>query len=316
MTFADGHEGWPDPDPFETTDVHEAVGTLYPTGYGTRRVTLAQLRAEHHPDKMHPEYARRLFAWLESMGGRVGIGGSWRLTQPTSGCPLCVPEGKSFHQYQDWPSGRYFAAVDLVQAHPTPGAQHIGMTWDVSIPQGSTEARKWGLHANVGGPPSGEPWHMQGIEYDGWQSWVNAGRPDLTYDYPIPGGDWLDMATEAEVRKLVAEEVTKAFVAFTTPNTKGRIPDSVWREQVKFGPNDTPQPAGAELAQQGRRIEKLLAQVDALIGVVTEAAELDEKNHGRTHNKVDRVNARLREAGYALPSAKSLTVESDDNPES
>ena len=41
----------------------------YPYGYGEGTKTMAVLRARYEP-KMHPEYARRLFAWIESLGGR------------------------------------------------------------------------------------------------------------------------------------------------------------------------------------------------------------------------------------------------------
>lgn len=145
--------------------------TFYPIGYGTELVTLGRLRAETYPTLMHPVYADRLFAWIEAQGGKVGIGGSWRRTQPDK--PGFAPAGKSFHQTQQFPSGPYFAAVDLVVE--VPGQRHRAPTWDEVPEQGSRDAELWRLHCNV----PGEPWHMQPIELDGWQTWVNAGRPDL-----------------------------------------------------------------------------------------------------------------------------------------
>lgn len=153
---------------------------LYPTGYSSRLVTLDALFAEHHQDKMHPEFARRLRAWLEAQDGRIGIGGSWRSPDGQPDKPGFAPAGKSFHQSQQFPSGSWFAAVDLV-AKVTNG-QHRSPRWDEVPDQGSVESRDWGVHCNV----STEAWHMQPIELDGWQTWVDAGRPDLRHGYPLP----------------------------------------------------------------------------------------------------------------------------------
>jgi hypothetical protein len=154
------------------------MAVLYPTGYGTQLVTLDELKAKHHPDKMHPEYARRLFGWIEAQGGLVGIGGSWRATGSQPDKPGFAPEGKSFHQFQQFPSGQWFAAVDLVCRNP--GGVHRAPMWSEVPKQGSDAATFWGVHANV----STETWHIQPIEIDGWQGWVNAGRPDLEPNYP------------------------------------------------------------------------------------------------------------------------------------
>lgn len=151
---------------------------LYPTGYSTTMVTIDDLFKRHHPDKMHPEFARRLRAWLISKEGRIGIGGSWRSTQPNK--PGFAPEGKSFHQSQTFSNGRVaFCAVDLV--HVNPGKSHRSPTWDEVLKQGSAETKRWGLHCNV----DKEPWHMQPVEIDGWASWSNNGRKDFG-TIPIP----------------------------------------------------------------------------------------------------------------------------------
>lgn len=161
----------------------------YPYGYGTGMMTMKELRDRYEP-KMHPEFARRLFNWLEAQGGKFGIGGGWRDTQPAK--PGFAPEGKSFHQYQDFPSGKSYAAVDLVvDTH----GNHRAPKWGEAPKQGSTEAKKWGVHINVGTEPTGEPWHMQPVEIDGWATWVNDGRPDLKFAYPIPQPELPDLPT-------------------------------------------------------------------------------------------------------------------------
>jgi peptidoglycan hydrolase-like protein with peptidoglycan-binding domain len=154
---------------------------LFPSGYGTSMVTIDELFKKHHEAKMHPEYARRLRAWLVAQDGRIGIGGSWRASQPAK--PGFAPEGKSFHQSQQFSSGRVaFCAVDLV--HVVPGKKHRAPTWDEVPRKGSQEAKRWGLHCNVTKPS--EPWHIQPIEIDGYGSWVRGGRKDFSVMTIIP----------------------------------------------------------------------------------------------------------------------------------
>ena len=147
---------------------------FYPDGYGTRMITLDEMRAKHGP-KMHPEFAQRFFAWIESMGGHVGVGGGWRSSQPDK--PGFAPEGKSFHQDQQFASGFVgYCAVDLVVVNP--GRVHRAPFWIESA-----TAPKYGLHTFI----SGEPWHIQPVEIRGWGGWVDAGRPDPMTNYPFPG---------------------------------------------------------------------------------------------------------------------------------
>ena len=149
----------------------------YPYGYGTGTMTMAQLRGRYEP-KMHPEFARRLFAWLESEGGTIGIGGGWRDTQPDR--PGFAPDGKSFHQSQTFASGIVaYAAVDLVVKRAA--GVHRSPTWPET-----DSARAFGLHTFIQDPP--EPWHMQPLDGParGWQTWVNAGRPDPDPSWSLP----------------------------------------------------------------------------------------------------------------------------------
>jgi len=154
---------------------------LFPSGYGTTMVDIDELFKKHHQGKMHPEYARRLRAWLIAHEGRIGIGGSWRAVQPVK--PGFAPPGKSFHESQEFKSGFWFAAVDLVYVNP--GRKHRAPTWDEVPKKGSQEAKRWGLHCNVTRPS--EPWHIQPIELDGFGGWVRAGRPEPQAGYPLPG---------------------------------------------------------------------------------------------------------------------------------
>ena len=47
---------------------------LFPSGYGTSMVTIDELFKRHHEAKMHPEYARRLRAWLIAQEGQIVTG--------------------------------------------------------------------------------------------------------------------------------------------------------------------------------------------------------------------------------------------------
>lgn len=156
---------------------------LYPIGYGTRMVTMSQMRAEHE-NHMEPEFARRLFNWIESRGGAIGIGGGRRTVQPDK--PGFAPAGKSFHQDQIFADGTsWYSAVDLV--HVNPGQVHRAPAWSEVPRQGSAEAQRWGVHCNVDQGATPESWHMQAVPQDGYDSWLQAGRPRPKANYPIPG---------------------------------------------------------------------------------------------------------------------------------
>ena len=155
------------------------MAATYPVGYATQRVSMAELKRRYEPH-MHPAMARRIFPWVESMGGLVGIkdvpgcGGGRRTVQPIK--PGFAPPGKSFHQDQRFASGIVaYSAWDLVVG--TSGV-HRSPTWAETA-----TAPEYGLHTFI----SGEPWHIQCIEIRGWGTWDRNGRPDPAMDFPLPG---------------------------------------------------------------------------------------------------------------------------------
>lgn len=153
---------------------------LYPIFYGTRLVTMDVLRETFEPG-MHPEAARRGFAFIESRGGLFGIGGGIRAPGAQPVKPGFAPEGKTFHQKQRFPSGQFYAAWDMVCV--SYGGVHRAPQWSEVPAQGGRFSVEFGWHMNV----SSEAWHAQPIELDGWLSWVNRNRPDLQADYHIIG---------------------------------------------------------------------------------------------------------------------------------
>jgi hypothetical protein len=156
--------------------------TLYPWGYAKALVNMDSLKKNARIDLMEPEYARRLFAWIESRGGHIGIGGAWRSVQPDK--PGFAPPGKSFHETQLMAGDtRFFMAVDLVARNGT--NVHRAPSWK-EVPQQGTahpDIKNFGVHCNV----NGEPWHMQAIEVDGHTTWVSRGRPRPKAGFPIQG---------------------------------------------------------------------------------------------------------------------------------
>ena len=158
-----------------------------PYQYSNRYITLRDLHAIMLRD-YHPEYVRRFIAWLHYKAGNVGAGGLSRTEQPDQ--PGFAPTlEQSFHwagqKYNDGRTGA--CAVDAVYKDgPDPGDAHDGIPWREVPVQGSTEAVRWGIHANVGVPGDGESWHLQPVEIDGHASWVAAGRPAPVAGYPLP----------------------------------------------------------------------------------------------------------------------------------
>jgi hypothetical protein len=157
------------------------MADTFPNGYGNRLVSLTELRERHEP-KMHPEYARRIFACIEAADGLVGIGGGWRSreTQAKNHAKApntFAPPGSSFHESHPWRSGaEAYAAVDVVGRH----ARH-DQAWNWMRDQ----AGRFGLCTfwNV----NGEPWHVQFSDLPkGAKTWKAAGSPDPP-TFAIPG---------------------------------------------------------------------------------------------------------------------------------
>jgi Putative peptidoglycan binding domain len=157
---------------------------LYPIFYGTRLVDMATVEATFKPN-CHPATWPRIKNFLIHHGGKFGIGGGYRPpgTQPNR--PGFAPPGESFHEGQQFPSGRYYTAFDMVVVDP--GYRHRAPTWDEVPKQGGQLSFDYGIHANVGKPgeKGAESWHFQPIELDGYRLWVSAGKPDLRLDYPF-----------------------------------------------------------------------------------------------------------------------------------
>jgi len=156
---------------------------LIPWGYQRSEKTLAGAWDILEPN-YHPEAARRFIFWLHEQGGKTGIGGHFRPLGTQPGLPGFAPEGKSFHQPQDYRDGvqQKACALDLVVR--TRDSAHRAPRWEEVPVQGSGEAVLFGVHANV----STESWHVQPIEIDGFFSWrwLPPIRQAPAADYPLP----------------------------------------------------------------------------------------------------------------------------------
>lgn len=207
--------------------------TLYPIFYGTRMVPFNVLVETFEPH-MHPEAARRMFNFIRYHGGKFGIGGGYRPpgTQPNR--KGFAPPGKSFHEGQQFPSGLYYCAWDVVVQNN--GRKHRSPTWDEVPEQGKQMAIDFGVHMNV----RGEPWHMQPIELDGHTSWVNAGRPDLQSGYEF-------VTKDTPLVKNPPRQTEGITVEFTSRNLKRGVkgPD------VKFFQRQMNELAGQSLYLDG-----------------------------------------------------------------
>lgn len=156
--------------------------TLYPWGYQKALVTMARLKQLARWDLLEPETGQRVEAFLRSRGGRMGIGGAVRFVQPEK--EGFAPPGKSFHELQMFHTRKnFYCAFDLVMRNGS--SIHRAPRWDEVPRQGSghQDIKDYGVHCNV----SGEPWHLQPIEIDGWQTWVDNGRPHPNGNFPIKG---------------------------------------------------------------------------------------------------------------------------------
>lgn len=244
-----------------------------PYRYQTTYKTLRQIEAillEHY----HPEYVRRVLAWLHHHNGYVGIGGHFRAdgTQPDK--PGFAPEGRSFHQNQKYADGFIGAsAIDtIVIDGPDANDLHDPIKWsDVPI-QDSAEADVWGLHANIDangnpGAPGTESWHIQwadahigGYDLDGWASWKAAGSPGIIPGYPLPPEHDPYPPTDPE-------DPSMARRYFTTPTS----PTATWRTDNNADAIRVDLDHWTELPEPKPTVERLskaeASQFDFFIGI-------------------------------------------------
>ncbi len=160
---------------------------IAPIGYRNQLISLDELR-RRHASKMHPEFARRLFACIEASGGLVGIGGGWRSSEQQAASyardpNTFAPPGTSFHESQRFASGvEACAAVDTVGRD---GENDRAWTWL------RDNGGRFGLRTFW--DVNGEPWHVQCNDIPaGVSSWKKAGSPDprrfeLDGDTPTSG---------------------------------------------------------------------------------------------------------------------------------
>lgn len=141
--------------------------TTFPYGYGSARLTWAQLEQQRTVARLHPEVrkrARALFEHLASLGVPLGVGTGWRV-QP-SGRPGFASPGNSYHE--SFPSGSSNAnalAIDTVPA----------TSWDAM----ELHLDRFGLrsfrHVNH------EPWHIQPVEVPTSRRWATSCPPLNTW---------------------------------------------------------------------------------------------------------------------------------------
>lgn len=183
------------------------MADAFPHGYGNRLASFDELRERHEP-KMHPEYARRIFACIAAADGLVGIGGGWRSSAEQANSHAAAPNtfappGSSFHEAQAWASGlEAYAAVDTVGRH----ARH-DQAWNWM----RDNAGRFGLCTfwNV----NGEPWHVQFADLPkGARTWKSAGCPD-------PPG----FVLPADAPTIAAASTTDPFASFPTHDDKPTV---------------------------------------------------------------------------------------------
>lgn len=157
---------------------------LYPSGYGTRELPIDQLMALHMPVwAVEPEFRRRIEAWVVSKRGAVGFGDVLPRSR-NNGVSRASASNRSFHQLQTFRDGsRWACAIDVVVRRGGGlGHSSWAVPWALVPRQGSAEATRWGVHANIGN----ESWHLQPVEIDGFWRWTLALRPRPRVGYPLP----------------------------------------------------------------------------------------------------------------------------------
>lgn len=196
---------------------------LVPYKYQDMYVTLRRLE-QIMLVTYHPEMVRRFIGWLHYKNGNVGAGGLSRTEQPT-GPTFAASLLVSFHwagqTYNDGVTGA--CAVDTVlRDGPDAGNNHDSIPWREVPIQGSAEAVRWGIHANVGSPTGSglnESWHIQPIEIDGHLSWVNAGRPAPVREYPLPAEHDPYYTHPAEPARPITSKKGESMIIDLNPDT-------------------------------------------------------------------------------------------------
>lgn len=146
------------------------MATTYPYGYGSQRVTEAQLKQKTTFSRLHPEMQRRFIALMRHMkkkGVDLGVGTGWRV-QPTNKPGFAAP-GNSWHEGVPVSSKANALAIDTVPAS----------SWNAM----EVELSKFGLrsfrHVN------NEPWHIQLYEIPASRRWATT-LPTIR-NFPLPG---------------------------------------------------------------------------------------------------------------------------------
>ena len=140
-----------------------------PYGYGTTRVTEAELMTKETFNRLHPELQRRFLAlakFLASIGIDLGVGTGWRI-QPT-GLPGFADPGNSWHEGVPVVSKMNALAIDTVPAS----------SWAKMEPH----LASFGLRSfkNV----NSEPWHIQLIEIPTGRNFATSLPPINHFNLP------------------------------------------------------------------------------------------------------------------------------------
>lgn len=209
--------------------------TTYPYGYGSDRLTRAQLEQLTTVNKLHPEMWRRYFALIDfaaSKGVPLGVGCGWRI-QPTNAGPQFAPPGNSNHE--GFPANGTAGGAVAIDTVPT-------SSWDWM----EGNLAKFGLRSfrNV----NSEPWHIQPSEIPAGRSYRST--PWTLTPFKLPEDEDV---TDADILKVAA---TTAKVLAKDKAFLNAVADIVWAEQI--GGTDNREAAREKLRAIDARVEKLV----------------------------------------------------------